>query len=110
LIDLEADTKQALREGEFYSAPYASGEVFRNAQLSHYAKEKQAEERWRSRLKNSQEKYLRIILQRETLINALDSVLCIDGLWRTFYAGSPNDLISLGCDEVSVRTISQNGS
>lgn len=74
--------------------------------LAHYAKEQKAEERWRSRLTDSQEKYLRIIIQREVLIDALDSVLCIDGLWRTFYAGSLSDLISLGCDEVRIEMIS----
>jgi hypothetical protein len=35
------------------------------------------------------------------LIEALDSVLHIQGLWRTFYVGSLNDFISLGFDEVS---------
>ena len=42
-----------------------------------------------------------MITERGILISALDSVLHIKGLWRTFYVGSLNQLVTLGCDEVS---------
>jgi len=100
--DLENETKRALREGYSYSAPYASGEIFHQIRLCHYNHDALGEQRWRTRLSLYQEKYLDIILQRRMLIGALDSVLHITGLWRTFYVGSLNDCISLGCDEVGI--------
>jgi hypothetical protein len=35
-IDLNKDTKQALREGYSYSAKYSSGEIFCHVRLCHY--------------------------------------------------------------------------
>ena len=99
--DLGKSTKQALREGYFYSAPYASGEIFRYIRLCHYDNDTLGEKRWRGKLSLYQEKYFKIILDRKLLIEALDSVLHIQGVWRTFYVGSLNHFISLGCDEVS---------
>jgi hypothetical protein len=66
-------------------------------------------QRWQKKLKSYQEAYFETILKREILIKALDSVLNISGLWRGFYAGSLNDFISLGCDEVSGVDTSWNG-
>jgi hypothetical protein len=43
-----------------------------------------------------------MVLDRKILISALDSVLHIRGLWRTFYVGSLNEFMALGCDEVSM--------
>jgi len=100
--DLNTATKQTLREGYSYSTPFSSGEVFRQIRLCHFDKDEVGEQHWRGRLKPYQQKYLDIILKRKLLINALDSVLHIRGLWRTFYTGSLNEFIALGFDEVGV--------
>ena len=73
-VELENDTKQALREGYSYSEPYASGEIFRFIRLCHYNNDATGEKRWRARFSVYQEKYLNIILNRKVLIEALDSV------------------------------------
>ncbi|KAH8674430.1 hypothetical protein BGZ60DRAFT_403952 [Tricladium varicosporioides] len=103
--DLENETKQAFREGFSYSAPYASGEIFRQIRLCHYNKDDLGEQQWRAKLSLYQEKYLNIILKRKILLSALDSVLHIRGLWRTFYIGSLNEFITIGCDEEIKRYI-----
>jgi Protein of unknown function (DUF3723) len=38
-LDLDKDTKQALREGYSYSAKYTSGKIFRHMRLCHYDKD-----------------------------------------------------------------------
>lgn len=103
--DLENYTKQALREGYSYSARYASGEIFRYIRISHYNHDSLGEERWRARLSPHQEPYYSRLLERGKLLGALDSVLHIQGLWRTFYVGSLNEILTLGLDEEVSRYI-----
>lgn len=103
ILDLNHETREALREGYSYSAQYASGEIFRYIRLCHYSKDVLGESRWRARLSDYQDNYYIMLLRRSMLLSALDSVLEIQGLWRTFYIGSLNEFLALGCNEVSVQ-------
>lgn len=60
-----------------------------------------AEDRWRARLGENKEIDLNKLLKRGLLINALDSVLPIPGLWDDFHLGSMDIFLSIRCDEVS---------
>ena len=70
--------------------------------LCHYENDALGVQRWRGRLSNSQDQFLSQLFKRGMLISALDSVLHIQGLWRTFYVGSLDVFLNLKCDEVSV--------
>lgn len=100
-LDLNNDTKQALREGYSYSAKYPSGEVFRHMRLCHYNNDPLGAERWRGRFSPSQDKFLNQLLKRPILLDALDSILHIQGVWREFYIGSLDVFLFPKCDEVS---------
>jgi hypothetical protein len=100
--DLENETKEALREGYSYSAPYASGEIFYYMRRCHLRGDDIGEQRWRARLSDGQAKYYDILLKRTKIINALDSMLPIQGVWRGFYVGSLNHMIAFGADEVGM--------
>ncbi|KAH6661610.1 hypothetical protein B0J14DRAFT_690371 [Halenospora varia] len=97
--DLEKDTKQTLREGYSYSAKYTSGEIFRYIRLCNYDNDTLGVQRWRGRLSDSQNQFLTRLLKRGMLVSALDSVLHIQGLWRTFYLGSLDVFLNLKCDD-----------
>jgi hypothetical protein len=102
-IDLNKDTKQALREGYSYSAKYSSGEIFRHVRLCHYDNDALGVQRWRGRLTLSQDNLLMKLLKRDMLVEALDSVLHVQGFWREFYLGSLDVFLFLKCDEVNPR-------
>ncbi|CZT53525.1 uncharacterized protein RSE6_15146 [Rhynchosporium secalis] len=99
-LDLDKDTKQALREGYSYSAKYTSGEVFRHMRLCHYDNDPLGVQRWRGRFSHSQDKFLEQLLKRPILVTALDSILHIQGIWREFYIGSLDVILFPKCDEV----------
>jgi Protein of unknown function (DUF3723) len=105
ILDLDNNTKQAFREGYSYSANYRSGEIFRYIRLCHFDNDELGVQRWRSRLSCHNDKYVELLLKRGILIKALDSVLHIQGLWRTFYVGSLDIFFTLRCDEVSVYNV-----
>ncbi len=86
-LDLNKDTKQALREGYSYSAKYTSGEMFRHMRLCHYDNDPSGAQRWRGRFSPSQDKLLKQLLERPILLAALDSILHIQGVWREFNGG-----------------------
>jgi hypothetical protein len=44
-----------------------------------------------------------MLLNRRLLISALDSVLGIQGLWRSFYIGLLYKILGLECNKVSIR-------
>jgi hypothetical protein len=100
-LDLNKDTKQALREGYSYSAKYTSGEVFRHMRLCHYDNDPVGVQRWRGRFSPSQDKFLTQLLKRPILVADLDSVLHIQGIWREFYIGSLDVFLFPKCNEVS---------
>jgi hypothetical protein len=100
-LDLNKDTKQALREGYSYSAKYTSGEVFRQMRLCHYDNDSLGAQRWRGRFSPSQDKFLEQLLKRPILVAALDSILHIQGVWREFYIGSLDVILFPKCDEVN---------
>ncbi|KAG0645121.1 hypothetical protein D0Z07_9209 [Hyphodiscus hymeniophilus] len=102
---LEIDTKVTLREGYSYSAKYTSGEIFRYIRLCHYDNDSLGVQRWRGRLSDSQNQSLSQLLKREKLMKALDSVLHIQGLWRTFYVGSMDVFLNLKCDDEIAQCI-----
>jgi hypothetical protein len=108
--DLEIETKEALREGYSYSAPYASGEIWYHMRICHRKGDDIGERRWRAWFSVYQAKYYDTLLKRTKIINALDSVLPIQGLWRGFYVGSLNRVITFGADDVSIGCHSMDES
>ena len=99
--DLNKDTKQALSEGYSYSAKYTSGELFRHMRLCHYDNDPLGVQRWRGRFSSSQDTFLEQLFKRPILVEALDSILHIQGVWRDFYIGSLDVILFPKCDEVS---------
>ncbi|RDL36259.1 uncharacterized protein BP5553_06871 [Venustampulla echinocandica] len=109
--DLERATKQHLREGYSYSANYTTGEIFRHMRLCYYDQDTDGVERWRGKLTDPQRESLALLLERGLLIKALDSVLHIQGVWRTFYLGSLDVFLNLKCDEeiaCSIKGVKSN--
>jgi len=100
-LDLNKETKQALREGYSYSAKYTSGEMFRLMRMCHYDKDDSGVQRWRGRFSPSQDRFLEQLFKRPIILAALDSVLNIQGIWREFYVGSLDVILFPKCDEVS---------
>jgi hypothetical protein len=101
MLGLKKDTKQALREGYSYSAKYNSGEIFRHMRLCQYDHDTPGVQRWRGRLTPTQDSLLAKLLKRHMLVEALDSVLHVQGFWRGFYIGSLDAILFLKCDEVN---------
>lgn len=102
MLGLNKDTKQALREGYSYSAKYHSGEIFRYMRLCQHSHDTTGVQRWRGRLTPTQDTLLAKLLKRDMLVEALDSVLHVQGFWRGFYLGSLDVLLFLKCDEVNL--------
>ena len=93
-------TKQRLREGYTYSINYTDGEIFRQIRLSQFQNDIIGESRWRARLTRSKARDLKTLLKRKRLVNSLDSILAIRGLWSAFKLGSMDVFSTLRCDEV----------
>lgn len=108
LQDLEDETRQALQEGHYYSANYKSGEIFRLMRQCHYNNDSQGVQLWRSKLTPPQDQFLNLLLKRNILITALDSVIGFHSLWRTFYIGSLDVIFFVRGDEVSLSSLLYN--
>lgn len=93
-------TKQRLREGYSYSINYTDGEIFRQIRLSQFQNDIIGEARWLARLSRTKARDLKALLKRKRLIEALDSILALRGLWSAFKLGSMDVFSTLKCDEV----------
>ena len=99
-LDLSDDTRQNLREGYGYSSNYTDGEIFRQLRRCQVAADRLGEGRWRARYSPTKDRDLKQLLKRQTLLDALDSILPVKGLWKAFYLGSLDIFLALRCDEV----------
>lgn len=54
----------------------------------------------RARLSDTMERDLKQLLNRELILNALDSLLPIKGLWKDFNLGSLDIVLHMRIDEV----------
>ena len=100
MVGLGENARQSLRDGYSYSANYSDGEIFRHVRRSQLAGNTLEERRWRSRYSKAKERKLKLLLKRPVLLNALDSILPVRGLWKAFHAGSLDFLVAQRCDEV----------
>ena len=62
--------------------------------------DKRGELQLRARLSDTMERDLKQLLNRELILNALDSLLPIKGLWKDFKLGSLDIVLHMRIDEV----------
>jgi hypothetical protein len=67
--------------------------------------DKAGEDRWRARIPKTKERDLNKLLKRRLLMKALNSIMPIPGLWRSFHFGSLDILLSIKFDEVRKLSI-----
>ncbi|KFY28058.1 hypothetical protein V491_00664 [Pseudogymnoascus sp. VKM F-3775] len=97
--DLDDDTRHSLLGGHGYSSNYTGGEIFRQLRRCQVAGDKLGEEQLRARLSNTMKRDLKQLLKRDIILNALDTLLPIRGLWKEFHLGSLHVLLHMRIDE-----------
>ncbi|KFY03482.1 hypothetical protein V490_00177 [Pseudogymnoascus sp. VKM F-3557] len=104
--DLDDDTRHSLLGGYGYSSDYTDGEIFRQVHRCQASADKLGEIQWRARLTKTKNRDLDQLLRQEIILNALDSLLPIQGLWKEFNLGSLHLLLNMRIDEEIAHYIS----
>ncbi|OBT43216.1 hypothetical protein VE00_06383 [Pseudogymnoascus sp. WSF 3629] len=99
LHGLDDKARQLLREGRTYSTNYTDGEIFCQIILCRFQNKREEAARWRARISANKETDLDRLLNRWTIINALESIIHFRGYWNAFHLGSLDILLSIKCDE-----------
>ncbi|OBT59293.1 hypothetical protein VE04_00377 [Pseudogymnoascus sp. 24MN13] len=97
--DLDDDTRHSLLGGYGYSSDYTDGEIFRQVRRCQVSADTLGEIQWRARLTATKNRDIDQLLKREIILNALDSLLPIKGLWKEFKLGSLHLLLNMRIDE-----------
>ncbi|KFZ24817.1 hypothetical protein V502_00702 [Pseudogymnoascus sp. VKM F-4520 (FW-2644)] len=97
--DLDDDTRNSLLGGYGYSSDYTDGEIFRQVRRCQVSADTLGEIQWRARLTATKNRDIDQLLKREIILNALDSLLPIKGLWKEFKLGSLHLLLNMRIDE-----------